>query len=223
MRRLFRRLWPQNDEAIIAALIAGLDPAGLEGVLAEGHAELNSGKNRAHYLDLESTFRRLLPRFNTLDLYTAFPRRILDIGAGPGHFSYLCRHFGHDCLSLDLPSRPLFSAMRKWFGSECIEHRIRAQQPLPPFRCRFHWVTALHVQFNKKLKGEQRHLWEIDDWCFFLDDLRDNVLVPGGGFLLRPNYEVNKWPGPPHSELQSFFAARGGQPSGDSIYFPVLL
>jgi hypothetical protein len=214
----------QDDEEIIAALIAGLDLDGLDRVLTEGRAELSSHENRVKYLAFEDVFRKLLPHLKAAGLHASRPRRILDIGAGPGRFAYLCRYFGHRCVGLDLPAHPYLAAMRQWFGAECVEHRIHAGRPLPTFLRRFHLATALHVQFNKKRRGGVKQLWEIEDWSFFLDDLRDNVLVRGGSFLLKLNTEY-KIDGPRFEspELQSFFAERGGQPSVErAIYFPTL-
>jgi hypothetical protein len=69
-------------------------------------------------------------------------------------------------------------------------------------------VTAFRSQFNVVRK--EKRLWNLDEWAFFLDDLRDNVLKPNGRFFFRMN-EGYPYPGLVYGtpELMGMFKARG--------------
>lgn len=59
-----------------------------------------------------------------------------------------------------------------------------------------------------------KRLWNLDEWAFFLDDLRDHVLKPKGRFAI--NLTEQKLKGRQglrrdNPELRSFLAERGAQ------------
>jgi hypothetical protein len=167
--------------------------------------------NRTKYLDLDVWFQRTLIDVKKVGLHLSPPLCILDIGTGPGYFPCLCREFGHDCIGLDRPGMNFFRALRAAIGVEAIEHRILPFRPLPSFKHRFHWVTAFRTPFNR-VKHEKR-LFSIEEWSFFLDDLRDNILIRGGGFFIRMNDpEMYEYDGPSFGTktLMQLFKLRGG-------------
>lgn len=148
-----------------------------------------------------------------LDLHTAKPLDILDLGTGPGHFPYICRLLGHRVLGLERPRSKLWP-FHAWMRVPVIAHGIAARLPFPALPLRFDLVTSFRVPFNNK-KGEtgedgRRELFDLDEWTFFLDDLRDNVLKPGGTFHMKMNTQsdhIGLRYGSP--ELMEYFAGRG--------------
>lgn len=142
-----------------------------------------------------------------LDLVDSPPLRILDLGTGAGHFPFVCRYLGHDCVALDQPGIPIYDELCRLAGVERIDHRIEPRQPLPAFEQRFDLVTAFMVSFNTRPDGT---LFDLDDWGFFLDDVRDRVLTPGGRLclkLIRQHDRQGLKYGDP--KLEAFFKSRG--------------
>ena len=75
------------------------------------------GKTKAtypwvRYLELELHFRREVFRAFKLKLDRTSARRVLDLGTGPGYFPLVCRHYGHDCIGVDI-EQPLFGRIAK--------------------------------------------------------------------------------------------------------------
>jgi hypothetical protein len=71
--------------------------------------------------------------------------------------------------------------------------------------------------FNTRPTGD---LFTIDDWAFFLDDLRDNLLAPGGRVLLKMIGQKNRVG--LHFEdapLQEYFISRGATLLPDRTVF----
>ncbi len=176
--------------------------------------------NRVKYLDAEKWLISMCHEAVNLTLHDRPPLRILDIGSGPGYFPYVCTLLGHDAWALDRPSMPLFVELRALMHVPFVEHAVRAREALPALRDRFDLVTAHRVQFNAKKGTGQRELFDLDDWAFFLDDLRDRVLVPGGGLILKminqDDYTGLKFGDAP---LMRFFESRGARiPAGPGRY-----
>jgi hypothetical protein len=118
---------------------------------------------------------------------------------------------------LELPHAGL-DDFHAWLGVEIVPHAIAASQPLPAFDEKFDLVTSFRVPFNKKRATRVRRkkgsceLFSLEEWGFFLDDLRDNVLRPGGKFAMKMNRQPEHHIGPRFgdSELTAFFESRGG-------------
>jgi SAM-dependent methyltransferase len=128
------------------------------------------------------------------------PLRILDLGCGPGYFLYVCQQLGHEGLGIDIDEQPLFRETTALLGVRRVIHRIEAQTPLPDLGEKFDLVSGHRVCFQKTVRwgtgpGEW-HEWDSDDWKFFLDDVRRNVLNPDGRILLDFN---------PRADGRSFF------------------
>jgi hypothetical protein len=94
--------------------------------------------------------------------------------------------------------------------------------PLPELG-HFDLVTAYRCQFN--YNPSERRLWNIDEWAFFLDDLRDNVLKGQGRFVLWLTDQRDKG----RAELQRdapllrrFMAERGAREEGRVLIFDPL-
>ncbi len=180
--------------------------------LAERHGGAGS---ETKYLEPERWLREKWKLAGKLGLHEG-PRfgtgpalRILDLGTGAGHFPFVCRYLGHDCVALDQPGIPLYDDFCALFGLDRVDHAIRPRQPLPALGARFDLVTAFMLGFNTRPDGK---LFDLDDWSFFLDDVRDHQLVPGGRLCLKlirqAKREGLKYGDPALMEL---FAARGGR------------
>ena len=144
------------------------------------------GSNLLKYLNFTHYVRSKMPQFHRLALHKGPPKRILDIGCGPGHFQVLARHFGHEAIGLDLPleNRPyasLYDDLCKFFGVSRVDHRIEPMRPLPKFSDRFDLVTVFSTQFDFDL--EQRP-WNVRAWRAIVDDVCDNLLTPNGSLYL---------------------------------------
>lgn len=119
---------------------------------------------------------------HALDLHARQGLRILDLGCGPGWFSWLSGVLGHTPTGLDTPGRPNFyrelcSAMRV----PVVDHRINPYEPLPDSLKNYDVIVLLMAAFY----SDQR--WDnMDSWRFFLKDL-DSRLAPGGTILFERN------------------------------------
>jgi SAM-dependent methyltransferase len=173
------------------------------------------------YLDAATWFRKLWREAVRLRLHRMPSQRVLDLGTGPGHFAYICRYLGHKVLGLERPGACL-DAFHEWMGLEVVSHAIAANRPLPRLPVRFDTVTAFRVPFNKKRETgdkSRRQLFDLDEWSFFLDDVRDHVLRPGGRLVLKMNSQPNH-AGLHYGDptLMDFLARRGAAPEQRRLY-----
>ena len=137
------------------------------------------------------------------------PLRILDLGSGAGYFLHVCNRLGHHATGLDIDDEPLFRGTTKLLGVERILHRIEPLTPLPTLG-KFDLITAHRICFNRLGRNEagEWNEWSVQEWKYFLDDVRANLLNSGGrvvlDFLTRPDG---------HSfftlELREFFRSQG--------------
>ena len=133
------------------------------------------GAKHSKYLDLVWYARHKFQKMHRIGVHRgAPPRRILDLGCGPGHLGLIARYGGHEVLGLDQPFEEphLYTALCGLFGIAKIEHRIQAFQPLPRVG-EFDRVTATVTKFDLD------PLWGLDAWRFFIDDAR-SMLRAGG-------------------------------------------
>lgn len=198
--RIVRRLWATHKDEFDWARFDAIRAACAE-----------TGANRLKYLDAEHWLVMMWCEAVVLDLHQRAPCRILDIGSGPGYFPYVCSRLGHEAWALDRPDMPLFVDLRSLMQVPFIEHAVRPRTPLPSVPRRFDLVTAHRVQFNaKKGRPGEKVLFDLDDWGFFLDDVRDRVLAPDGRLVLKMidqgDYAGLKFGDP---ELMDYFRSRG--------------
>jgi len=140
------------------------------------------------------------------------PLRILDLGCGAGYFLYVCQFFGHETLGLDTDNEPLYRATTQLLNVERFIARIEPNVPLPDLGKRFDLVTAHRVCFHRMRRsahGQPRE-WTFDQWKFFIDDVRTNLLLPRGRLLLdfNPRPDGSSFFTP---ELRTFFAKQGAR------------
>jgi hypothetical protein len=163
-------------------LLDGLDPSKFDKL------RRSTDEKREHklsYADVELWMGRAWKEATRLGLDRSPPREVLDIGMGAGYFLHVCQYLGHHCSGLDRGGQfPFWQGLREWFGIErIVEHTIKPCEPLPKTLGKFDLVTAFRVQFNFNTAEER--LWNLDEWGFFLNDVRDHILNPKGRVALK--------------------------------------
>jgi SAM-dependent methyltransferase len=171
-----------STQAFPQDLLGGLDRSAFD------QLRRSTEEKREHklsYGDVELWMGRAWKEATRLGLDRAPQLDVLDIGMGAGYFLYVCQYLGHRCAGLDRGGPFSFwQGLRKWFGiHRVVEHAIKPYEPLPKTLGKFDLVTAFRAQFN--FNTAEKRLWNLDEWAFFLDDLRDNVIKPGGRFALK--------------------------------------
>lgn len=146
--------------------------------------------NAAHFLEQKMQFVRLS------GIEDRAPGRLLDLGAGPGHFDVICAWLGWDVLALDHPLtgagkgdsiNHLYHDLAEFWGIPRVLEAVNAQQPLQSMEGRFDAVTAFMINFNSvSRRGETPKEWSVDDWYFLLRDLNENRLTENGFVFLNP-------------------------------------
>lgn len=163
----------------------------------------------AKYLDIAYWTLRRFALARTLALDTRERGAILDIGCGPGNLGLAARYFGHRYLGMDIPGNPVFGDLSDLFGVARHIGGVRPQAPLSPTLGTFDLVTAISANFYRRPSGE---LFSRDDWIFFMTDLVDNHVSPGGSIYftlnpLRGDAGLHYW----DDEFVSLIEERGGE------------
>lgn len=182
--------------------------------------------HKLKYLDL---FRWLGGRMNValmMGLHKSMPLNILDIGTGAGHFPFIAKYFGHKVLTSDIPDgtpegnlkngkvrdrqsgETFYADILSYFDLPREEFRVEPFVALPKFDSRFDLVTSLNPSFNKYT--DEKALWGLEEWEFFLDDLRSNVLTEQGRIFLWLTRNAN-YSGPQvsDSEFVAYMNSKG--------------
>ncbi|HTT97339.1 MAG TPA: class I SAM-dependent methyltransferase [Rhizomicrobium sp.] len=141
--------------------------------------------NMLKYIDPITWFESKLNNARWIGLDNQRPLRILDLGTGPGHFPVVARFYGHLVVGTDLPDRSrglvhdghLYDALCDLYHVERISHRIFPSEPLGEVGGRYDLLTAFLAAFNI---DEEKRPWSVDQWRFFLLDLKENILNDGG-------------------------------------------
>lgn len=174
----------------------------------------SSPLNYAKYADVNRWLKRHVIKIQDLDLHRAPPREILDLGCGGGFFLFIARHFGHSGLGLDIDEFPLFRELTDLLQVPRVVWTIRPFQPLPDFGRKFNLITAFSTRFNRD--QEDRHVWGVKQWSFFLDDLATR-LKPGGQvfFEINSGKVTRYYP----DEVKELFRNRGATLERDYVFF----
>ena len=211
----YRRSW--------RALQRSLSPVPLEPILARidqvklreiQQRYASSPLNYAKYADVAHWLKRHVIKIQDLGLHRAPPRDILDLGCGGGFFLFIARHFGHTGLGLDIDEFPLFRELTELLEVPRVVWTIAPFQPLPDFGRRFDLITAFSTRFNRD--REDRHVWGVKEWNFFLDDLAAR-LKPGGQvfFEINAGKVTRYYP----DEVKDLFWKRGATLERDYVFF----
>jgi cyclopropane fatty-acyl-phospholipid synthase-like methyltransferase len=162
---------------------ASLDQAGFQEVIARHSSE---GYDSYKYFDKQLWLRSKMMRAIELGLDKSAKASVLDLGCGAGYFLYCCKYLGHNVHGMDLPDYEFYRDMIALFGISRTGFRIEAHKNLPSLNRRFDVITAHQICFNGH---KTENLWGVDEWDFFLSDLEENYLNPGGIVALEFNEE----------------------------------
>jgi SAM-dependent methyltransferase len=186
--------------------------------IKERHAMEDPGDAWPKYLDIQRWMEINLTRVRDLGLDLGGRKRVLDIGCGTGYFLYICKSLGHDVLGMDLDEERGFTEMIELLGVKRVIWRVEAYQPLPELGQKFDVIAAHMICFNGHKSDK---LWKISEWEFFLDDLMERQLKPGGQVCLELNREYDDSLYTP--ELKAYFESRGAQVHTQRVHFNPLL
>jgi SAM-dependent methyltransferase len=203
--RRIRRLRPRD---IVSYLLtyreAGRIAASIDaGALADletrfGNADPAPGYSK--YLDIRYWLHVKLRRACTLGLHRPPRRRVLDLGTGTGYFPFLAMKLGNDAMGIDVGDVPFYDEMVSLLGVERRVWTIHPFESLPDMG-RFDLVTAFQICFDRSASGAP---WGVAEWDFFLRDVTDHLLAPGGRLVLEFN-------GLPSADVATFFAGQGAR------------
>jgi SAM-dependent methyltransferase len=182
---------------------ASIDPSQFQQVISKHRSE---GYDSYKYFDKQLWLRSKMMRAIELGLDKSAQSSVLDLGCGAGYFLYCCKYLGHSVHGVDLPDYEFYRDMIGLFGISRTGFRIEPYKNLPILNRRFDVITAHQICFNgHKTEG----LWGIDEWDFFLGDLEQNYLNPGGTVALEFNEEpsIGFYTG----ELRKYFESRSAR------------
>jgi SAM-dependent methyltransferase len=179
---------------------ASIDQSKFKEVIARHSSE---GYDSYKYFDKQSWLRSKMMRVIELGLDKSAPSSVLDLGCGAGYFLYCCKYLGHDVHGLDLPDYEFYRDMIALFGISRTGFRIEPGKNLPPLGRRFDVITAHQICFNGH---KTENLWGVEEWDFFLNDLEENYLTPGGTIALEFNEEPSI--GFYTAEVRKYFESR---------------
>ena len=173
----------------------------------------SSRSQYAKYADAGRWLKRNLPRIRRLGLDRSSPKQILDLGCGGGFFLFIARQFGHSGIGLDIGDHPVSNELVDLFGIKRKVWRIRAFELLPDFGRKFDLITAFSTAFHRSADGSVP--WGTDEWNFFLDDLFERQLKPGGEVF----FEINSGKDKRFflREVRELFARRGAKVEGEFV------
>lgn len=206
-------------------LLEGLDRATFAELCRSADVQHETKQKRDHKLktdDLDVWIERAWKDARRLKLDREHSLDVLDIGTGPGYFPFVCQRLGHRAIGLDQPGFfPFWEQLHRWLGiNRIVQHAIRPKQTLPSDLGRFDIVTAFRCQFN--YNPTEKRLWNLNEWAFFLDDVRDHLLKPKGRFVLKLTKQEDKGRGGLRRDnplLVNFLTERGGARTSRSVLF----
>jgi cyclopropane fatty-acyl-phospholipid synthase-like methyltransferase len=169
--------------ALAARADASMDQSKFQQVIASHRSE---GYDSYKYFDKQLWLRSKMMRAIELGLDKSAQSSVLDLGCGAGYFLYCCKYLGHSVHGLDLPDYEFYRDMIALFGISRTGFRVEPYKNLPRLGKRFDVITAHQICFNGH---KTENLWGVDEWDFFLDDLEENLLKPGGTIALEFNAE----------------------------------
>ncbi len=145
-------------------------------------------KRAPKYLDLEYFLHDSATRCFSLGMFDdGRPKRVLDLGCGPGYFLSLCRELGHEVVGIDLDDEPLYNELIEFQELRRIVHPVTPAAPLPPLDEAFDIVSAFGVTFNFA-PGPEGRPWAASDWMLAIDGFL-GVVAPGGKIVIHFNRE----------------------------------
>lgn len=137
-------------------------------------------------------------RVAALRLQDAPPKRMLDIGCGPGYFLAACRACGHDVYGIDAPDNILTAIERRSYsellGALALQDRvapllIQRYTPMQLRQTDYDLITAFWICFNCHRQPDE---WGVEEWKFFVDDALQH-LRPNGVLHLELNANPERY------------------------------
>ena len=192
------------------SLLAKIDRERLRDIQAR---YANSPNHYAKYADAERWLKRNIPRIRQLQLDRSGPKVILDLGCGAGFFLFIAKQLGHSGIGLDVGHHQVCNELLDLFGIERKVWRIQGFEPLPDLGRKFDLITAFSTAFHRS--PDKSVAWGIEEWNFFLDDLFDRQLKPGGQMFFDINSGKDGRFFPP--AVRELFAHRGAQIDGEFV------
>ena len=138
------------------------------------------------YLNLNWYMRDNIARAIALGLHKCEPKKVLDIGSGPGYFLLVCKYFNHHVTGLDLPDNKLYDDMFDELEINRIVRPVKPYESLLDSDSRYDLITAYAATFCEHIPHKMNKKWGYGEWRFFLDDLGKN-LNPNGKIFMRMN------------------------------------
>jgi len=188
----------------VEELLRDIDRTKLD-ALCEKYRVPGEAKAWPKYTNVEHWIENAVQHVRSLRLDRDPKLKILDIGSGAGYFLFVLKQLGHEVFGLDLAEPLFYGEMFELLGLERVVWRIEQFKPLPNLSRKFDLITAFAICFNGH--GSER-VWGPKEWEFFLDDLNEHHLTPGGRVTLALNPEPY---GRYTPELKDFFLSRGAE------------
>ncbi len=152
---------------------ASIDQSKFQEVIARHSSE---GYDSYKYFDKQLWLRSKMMRVVELGLDKLAQASVLDLGCGAGYFLYCCKYLGHNVHGMDLPDYEFYRDMIALFGLSRTGFRIEPYKGLPALNKRFDVITAHQICFNGH---KTETLWGVDEWDFFLGELKKITSIPG--------------------------------------------
>jgi 2-polyprenyl-3-methyl-5-hydroxy-6-metoxy-1,4-benzoquinol methylase len=179
-------LWSTSSEfrrvrKLARPIVGNIRKAAVDAVHAR-HRHSTDGYTK-YFHDLDWNIEYVVEEALQAGLVNVPPKRVLDIGCGPGYFLYALQQFGHDVVGVDVTDTEIFNDLIKELRIPRFVHRVEAFKPLPDLGRPFDVITALGIVFDLH---RTKDIWGPEQWDFFLKDCRSR-LRPGGRIFLRFN------------------------------------
>jgi SAM-dependent methyltransferase len=182
--------------------------------------------NQKKYLDLSFWIERKIITTNTLIDDLCINNKscnFFEIGPGPGHMAYMLKSLGHKVIGMDIPQQDLYNDLFELFGERKITHQIQPEQPIPKIHERIDHIFAISACFFRVGDKKSNHrLFTLEEWYFFINDLKKLKLNKNAKFYMTMN------PCPHASGIKfsdprfiSFIRDLNGEISGQKVILPL--
>jgi hypothetical protein len=144
-----------------------------------------------------------------LGLDTGPARSIWDIGCGGGHFSRVCRHFGHRIIGTDI-AHPVYADIAAALGVERTIDALEPDTPTTDFGRKFDLVCAAQVEFDRvHIPDKPSRYWTLDNWKYLFNDLIARQLSFPARIYIYLNFQTHDGAGSFDLELLRLCARHG--------------
>ena len=188
----------------------GIDAQRMQQVRERYATETRQSLAWVRYLDYDAEIKREVFRAFKFGVNSAPHLRILDLGTGPGYWPLTCRHFGHDCVGIDI-EEPIFGDLAKAVGVERHVCRVTPSLDIPMLDGRYDLITGFQIAFDNTYVRTDQPAWSVHDWREFVSTAFRRWLTPNGRIILtgvRACLKNSKWHG---QDTIDFFRSTEGQ------------